>query len=385
MASTQDSIPGMKKRRVRIARLRPHGVNDYTGYYILAVSAIVAMLFMYLFIVDYTTDMKTMPKDRDGDGIDDDPEVIGDGQFTIRLGSPVKVKKDLDRNTESEDISDAGSDEKEGTEWEYTNVDTLYINWMDYLPLAIIVLLLPFSLFEGFRLRRLERIEDKFPDFIKDLAEYWKGGLSMTTAIDTISRGEYGALNKDVRIMATQISWGIAFEDVLRLFRLFADRVRTPLVERTVMMVGEANKAGGKISDILLTAAADAREIRFLKDDRKRELGMYNIVIYVSFAVYLAVIVIISAIFLPAISESNVSSESGEGGGGIGSIQVKDINPWQIDFIYWTSTLIQAIGNGMMGGVMSEGNIPAGFKHAVVMTLMTWLAFKIIVFPGLIG
>jgi len=327
--------------------------------------------------------METMPEDRDFDGIDDNPEVIGDGQFTIRLGNPVKVKRDMDPNTNKDNRDTVDTPENEDREWEYVEVDTLFFNWMDYLPLVIIIILLPFSLYEGLKVRRLEKIEDKFPDFIKDLAEYWKGGLSMTTAIDTISRGEYGALNKDVRVMATQISWGIAFEDVLRLF---ADRVRTPLVERTVMMVAEANKAGGKISDILLTAAADAREIRFLKDDRSRELGMYNLVIYVSFAVYLAVIIIISSIFLPAISESNVSSGEGEGdSGGIGSIEIKDIDPWQIDFIYWTATLIQAIGNGMMGGVMAEGNLPGGFKHAVIMTMMTWLAFKIIVFPGLIG
>ncbi|HID73562.1 MAG TPA: type II secretion system F family protein [Thermoplasmata archaeon] len=379
MAAPEESIPGMKKRRIRIARLRPHGQSDYTGYYILAVSAIVSMLFFYLFIVDYTTDMATMPDDGDNDGITDNPGAIGDGRFTIRLGAEKRLKRDLDPRTREEYVDQVDTPENEGREWEYVEVPTLYINWIDYLPLAIIMFFFPYAIFEGIKIRRLERIEDKFPDFIKDLAEYWKGGLSMTTAIDTISRGEYGALNKDVRIMATQISWGIAFEDVLRLF---ADRVRTPLVERTVTMVGEANKAGGKISDILLTAAADSREIRFLKEDRKRELGMYNIVIYVSFAVHLAVIVIISAIFLPAIAASNVGGEGGSGG--IGSIQVKEIDPWQIDFIYWTSTLIQAMGNGIMGGVMSEGNIPAGFKHAVIMAILTWLAFKFIVFPGLV-
>ncbi|MCI0497817.1 MAG: type II secretion system F family protein [Thermoplasmata archaeon] len=382
MAATNESIPGMKKRRVRVARLRPHGQKDYTGYYILAVSAVVAMLFFYMFIMDYTSDMRTMPEDQDRDDLTDDAAVICDGRFTIPLGGFKRVKEDINPSTIEEEADSAANPENEGTEWEYVEVPTIYINWMDYLPLTVIMFFFPFGIYEGVKARRLDRVEDKFPDFIKDLAEYWKGGLSMTTAIDTISRGEYGALNRDVRIMATQISWGIAFEDVLRLF---ADRVHTPLVERTVMMVGEANKAGGKISDILLTAAADAREIRFLKDDRRRELGMYNIVIYVAFCVYLAVIVIISAIFLPAIAESNVSSGDSGGGGGIGSIVIKDIDPWQIDFIYWTSTLIQAMGNGIMGGVMSEGNMPAGFKHAVIMTMLTWVAFKFIVFPGLIG
>lgn len=376
-------IPGIEQKRsgIRIPKLRAVGAGDYTGYYILGVSAIFSVLLLILFAIDFSTDMSTMPEDADNDGMLENPEASNDGRFSIPLGGAKEVKKDKKFTHQADMKDEVSGDQYEGIEWYYVKVYTINLNWQDFLPLALIVLFAPYAFYESMRRRRLDRIEDKFPDFIKDLAEYWKGGLSMTTAIDTISRGEYGALNKDVRIMATQISWGVAFEDVLRLF---ADRVKTPLVQRTVMMVSEANKAGGKISDILLTAAADAREIRFLKDDRRRNLGMYNIVIYISFAVYLAVIVILSAVFLPAIAGARIGAATAGGMGGIGGIQVREINPWDIDIILWGSTIVQALGNGMMGGTMSEGSFSAGFKHISIMLLLSWLAFKLMVFPGLV-
>ncbi len=374
----KDDIVGIRsKYKIRIPKLIAFESTDYTPYYILIISAIICAVLFLIFWIDLQTDFGTEVIDGDADGLDKNPEELFDGRFTIQRSSGSQVKKDLNDNTPEDELGDQGNLENENSEWKYVEVKQPLLGWMDYLPMAFMILLAPYGITEGMKRRRLERIEDKFPDFIKDLAEYWKGGLSMTTAIDTISRGEYGALNKDVRQMATQISWGVSFEDVLRLF---ADRVKTPLVERSVMMVNEANKAGGSISDILLTAAADAREIRYLKDDRKKNLGMYNLVIYVSFAVYLAVIIIIAGVFLPAIAEANIGG-GGEGAGQIGGLTVQKINPLDINIIFWGSTIVQAIGNGMMAGVMTDGTFSSGAKHGSLMLLITWLSFKFLVFP----
>ncbi len=78
---------------------------------------------------------------------------------------------------------------------------------------------------------KIKAIEDKFPDFLRDLAEYWKGGLSMVVSVRTLARSEYGALNNDIQKMSDQLSWGIPFGDVMKMF---ADRVNTPLVHRAV-------------------------------------------------------------------------------------------------------------------------------------------------------
>ena len=62
---------------------------------------------------------------------------------------------------------------------------------------------------------KTNQMEEKFPDFLRDLAEYWKGGLSMTVAVQTLATSEYGALNHEVKKMSDQLSWGVSFGDVI--------------------------------------------------------------------------------------------------------------------------------------------------------------------------
>ena len=93
---------------------------------------------------------------------------------------------------------------------------------------------MPYGIY-GYRRDQIRaRVEEKFPDFLRDLAEYWKGGLSMTVAIQTLAKGEYGNLNDEVNKMSSQISWGVSFGEVLEMF---TERVTSPIVTRVVRMV----------------------------------------------------------------------------------------------------------------------------------------------------
>ena len=92
------------------------------------------------------------------------------------------------------------------------------VSAIDYIIFGIVALLLPYGIY-GYRRDQIRaRVEEKFPDFLRDLAEYWKGGLSMTVAIQTLAKGEYGNLNDEVNKMASQISWGVSFGEVLEMF-----------------------------------------------------------------------------------------------------------------------------------------------------------------------
>ena len=232
-------------------------------------------------------------------------------------------------------------------------------------------------------MKALNEIEEKFPDFLRDLAEYWKGGLSMTIAVQTLANSEYGALNDDVKKMADQISWGIAFEDVITQF---ADRVGTALVKRAISLITEANRAGGKISDILVTAANDSREIKFLEGERARAISSYIAVIWVSYMVFLLVIIMMGKIFIPAIAGSN----SGDSGGGesasIGNMQIRQIDALFFVTVFYYGVTMQALGNGSMAGLMATGRITSGFKHSGMMILLGLFGFNFVVFePSLIG
>lgn len=249
----------------------------------------------------------------------------------------------------------------------------VFTRTIDFLVFTILAATGPYGFYEFARLKHLRRMEEKLPDLLRDLAEYWKGGLSMTDAIETLSKGEYGELTPEVRKMAVQLSWGISFDRVLELF---AERVNTQLVHRAVSLIREADRAGGKIADILEAAANDAREIKWLERERQSNMGVYVAIIYMAFGVFLAVIVIIAAQFLPAI----VSATASLGGGGqIGSVQITEIDRDFVVLVFFASALIQGIGSGMVGGVMGEGEPSAGMKHVFVMVLISYAVFRVVV------
>ncbi len=261
---------------------------------------------------------------------------------------------------------------------------TIFLN---FFGLGFFITFWPASFYWDRVKEKTNRMEEKFPDFLRDLAEYWKGGLSMTVAVQTLATSEYGALNHEVKKMSDQLSWGVAFGDVIEMF---AVRVGTPLVMRAISLISEANRAGGKISDILVTAANDSREIKFLEGERRRSIASYISVIWTSYGVFLGVIVVLAKVFIPAIAGSNSdSSDSGDDAGGgaeLGNMVIRNIEPLFFLTIFYYGVTMQALGNGSMAGLMANGRFTSGMKHSGLMILLAILCFNLIVFtPDLIG
>ena len=259
---------------------------------------------------------------------------------------------------------------------------TIFLNFFGF---GFFIAFWPASFYWDRVKEKVNRMEEKFPDFLRDLAEYWKGGLSMTVAVQTLARSEYGALNKEVKQMSVQLSWGVAFSDVIEMF---AERVGTPLVKRAISLISEANRAGGKISDILVTAANDSREIKFLEGERKRSIASYISVIWTSYGVFLGVIVVLAKVFIPAIAGSNSEPSDGGDGGGqqLGNMVIRNIEPLFFLTIFYYGVTMQALGNGLMAGLMATGRFTSGMKHSGLMILLAILCFNFIAFtPDLIG
>ncbi len=244
-------------------------------------------------------------------------------------------------------------------------------NSIDFAIFAILVLIGPYGFYEYSLYRKIDLMEERFPEFLRDLAESRKAGMTMAKAVENAAKGDYGYLTPEIKKMAVQISWGVPFSEALRRF---GERINTPLVIRTTTMVVKASEAGGKIADVIEAAAKNVREIKILQAERKTEMKMYLMIIYVSFFVFLAVIAILSGMFLPKLIAA--SKSIGSAGGGIG-VSVGGASIEEYRFIYVCTALSQAIGNGIVAGALSEGKMIAGLRHAAIMVLITYLAFRL--------
>ena len=390
--SYQDPRTGVKRRWMQYSQVgRWLNVRDKTFDWapvvVVFLSIVFALFFFMIANINNTTDAQTLVVDQDFDKQFDNPWAMNDGRFSFTFGKTYDESMGKENRVEAiyglglpaiqNNMSKDNNPAVDGIENEMTANEWFRsypeISAIDYVIFGLVSLMLPYGLYGRRRDQLRSRVEAKFPDFLRDLAEYWKGGLSMTVAIQTLAKGEYGNLNEDVNKMASQISWGISFGEVLDMF---TERVTSPIVTRAVRMVDEANRAGGRISDILLAASFDAREIKALETERRQEVGSYVTVIYASFFVYLGIILVLAQTFIPAIVDSAAATGS-TGSMSIGNLTIREMNEVWISTIFLYSLVVQGIGNGLAAGFMSNGRLYSAFNRASFLLLIGWFVFEL--------
>lgn len=390
--SYQDPRTGVKRRWMQYSQVgRWLNVRDKTFDWapvvVVFLSIVFALFFFVIANINNTTDAQTLVVDQDYDKQFDNPWAMNDGRFSFTFGHTYDESMGKENRVEAiyglglpaiqNNMSKDNNPAVDGIENEMTANEWFRsypeISAIDYVIFGLISLMLPYGLYGRRRDQLRSRVEAKFPDFLRDLAEYWKGGLSMTVAIQTLAKGEYGNLNEDVNKMAAQISWGISFGEVLDMF---TERVTSPIVTRAVRMVDEANRAGGRISDILLAASFDAREIKALETERRQEVGSYVTVIYASFFVYLGIILVLAQTFIPAIVDSAAATGS-TGSMSIGNLTIREMNEVWISTIFLYSLVVQGIGNGLAAGFMANGRLWSAFNRASFLLLVGWFVFEL--------
>ena len=388
----RDKRTGVKRRWMEYSKVDRwlsvrDKVTDWAPAFVAFFSIIFALFFFMIANINNTTDAQTLVVDTDADKQFDNPWHMNDGQFSFTFGNTYNEAGGQQNRVEaiyglglpairsnesvdSDPLVDGIENEMTANEWFRSFPE---ISAIDYIVFGIISLILPYGIY-GYRRDQIRaRVEEKFPDFLRDLAEYWKGGLSMTVAIQTLAKGEYGNLNDEVNKMSSQISWGVSFGEVLEMF---TERVTSPIVTRAVRMVDEANRAGGKISDILLAASYDAREIKALETERRQEVGSYVTVIYASFFVYLGIILVLASTFIPAIVDSSAAT-GGSGSMSIGNLTIREMNEVWISTVFLYSLIIQGTGMGLAAGFMSTGRLYSAFLRASFLLFLGWFIFEL--------
>lgn len=246
---------------------------------------------------------------------------------------------------------------------------------VDFLLIAIFIFSGVYGFYEFIRLRRIRKIDERFPDFVRDLAESRRAGMTFTKAIMYSSRGNYGVLTPEIQKIARQISWGSSVDNALNAF---AKRVNTKLINRTVSLIIEASRSGGNVADVLDAASKDAREIKLIESERRASMLTYVAIIYVGLGVFLLIMLVLCKGFLPSmLGESGTQAASAYGTvgiGGGGGIKAEDITG-----LFFYASIVQSFGMGLVAGVFEEGNVISGVKHSFIMMLIAWFLFKLVI------
>jgi len=242
----------------------------------------------------------------------------------------------------------------------------------DFLLIGLFIFTGVFGIYEFLRLHRVHKIDNRFPDFVRDLAESRRAGMTFTKAIMYSSRGNYGVLTSEIQKIARQISWGSSVDNALNAF---AKRVNTKLIRRTISLIIEASRSGGNVADVLEAASRDAREIKLIESERRASMLSYIAVIYVAMGVFLLILVVLCKSLVPSMLGSGAADLQGTVGGGGGNI----MGQGDVLMLFFCAALVQSGMMGIVTGVFEEGNVISGVKHTFIMLIIVWIIFKFIV------
>jgi archaeal flagellar protein FlaJ len=243
---------------------------------------------------------------------------------------------------------------------------------IDFFVLGMLCLMAPYGFLATSRQRRISRIEDRLPDFLRDVAEAGRFGMTLSDAIVVASSGRYGLLTDEIKKMASQLEWGVPVATALRLFE---ERVPTPLVQRVVSIVTRANEAGGSVADVLGMVAHDTREAQLADQSRRISMLTYVTVIYIAFFVFIVTVYIMAAVFLPQMIKAGegIASSSLGSAGGV-TLQFAYVPVLFLAFL--VAVIVHAVGDGIMAGVLYNGRVAEGLQHATIMLAVGWVMMR---------
>jgi len=250
----------------------------------------------------------------------------------------------------------------------------LYLNVVDdHLIIALLIVLLPYALLFEYWKRKVRGIEASVPEFLSRLSGINRVGLTPARAIAVLEKTNLGVISDEINRIKRDLDWGGLFSDALIRFE---HRVQTAAIAWDVTLITKASEMTGDIAEILSIAANDARMSETLKRERLSDMIIYVIVIYLAFAVFVFVVVVLDWNFLSILRDMAT-------GGSLDTVPPSLMSIAQggtlviISRLLFHACLISAFFSGLIAGQMSEGSINAGVKHTVIMLIISLIIFNL--------
>ena len=209
--------------------------------------------------------------------------------------------------------------------------------------------------------------EEMFLEFSRNLVESVKTGTPISKSVINMKNKPYGVLSENVKKLANQVSIGIPLNIALQVF---SKDVKNKTISRALTLIGQAEKGGGEIGEILESVTEAVSTGDKLKKERKASIATLVVQGYIIFFVFIIIILVMQFQILPLITNIVPAGET-LGVGGIGGGE--PIDPEDISNAFLYLLLLQGLFSGLTIGKLAEGNIKTGVKHSFALMLVSFL------------
>lgn len=235
------------------------------------------------------------------------------------------------------------------------------------LVIAFIIATLPYSIDVLIQKRKLRKQEVAFSEFLYKLSELMRGGIDPVKGIIALSRGELGAVKKEVQDCASFLVLGHSLEYSMNRLN---EAIGSKLVAKYINIIVEAAHTGGNVADLVFRTSEDMRAVISLEREKENNLKQYSVVFYLAQGIMVMLVYILSSSLLPLVQGTGMAMLGGQG--------ASDINFKQGFFHMIT---LNALFGGMIIGMITEGDLKQGLKHTNLLLAASYIACVMIILP----
>ncbi len=234
---------------------------------------------------------------------------------------------------------------------------------LDYMVIiAIAIGVAPPSVANIFHSRWRLKIEKATPEFLRDLATASRTGIPLQVALEHASNRMYGPLTNELKVLVAHMSWGMNFNEALEEL---ADRIDLPLTTKATVLINEAGKHGGELSNIFDLTAKYLENINDWTSKRRQQTLPYVIIFYFSVFMFLFIIIVISNMMFTPLSQTT---------SGVSFIK-PILSQGESRRLFLHASLIEAVFGGLIAGKINEESFLDGLKHVTVLAVASGIAF----------
>jgi flagellar protein FlaJ len=205
-------------------------------------------------------------------------------------------------------------------------------------------------------------IERGIANFLRDLTEVRKTGLSPERCIENLSERDYGEFSKELRRMSTDISWGVPMRKVIMDF---VHRTRSWMSQIVMFLLVEAIDVGGGTIAMIESLARFNNMTQEVEKEKRMNVRPYMLI------PYFAAVLLVATTLMTLIFTSQTITMAGESG-------ATTVDLSSLTTIFTVSVIMHCYLIGLVAGKISEESLAAGFKHSALLVLLAIVASKIV-------
>lgn len=254
-----------------------------------------------------------------------------------------------------------------------------------------IIFLLFYLICEYLIYRRTVAMEKVLPDFLRQVSQNLKAGLTLEKALWASIDPVYKELGYEIRLLAKRVMVG---EDLSEGLLTFGKKYKSTELLRTFSLLSESNKSGSEMAYIVDRVVESLEKTKSLKDEIRATSSAY--MIFISFIV----VVIMPLLFTLAYNLVIVLEKLSKRFANVGNVQGMPVNLSNLNIVVDTAlvgnfmrgaVILSAVSAGMLISIISEGDLRSSIKYVLLYAVLSFISFTVIfellnvVFAGLFG